>query len=140
MTTSTSIYRLSIATYRAQSAERADEQQALAGLSQALAGYKSALDEMRDMQRRHATIQEIDGVVRGADRPAARELTALANAAITGTSGWTVPVGSVVALLISAVLAGVFLRLAFGSALPFRGRSSERVLRPPELLARMTQP
>ena len=126
-----------VSLYRAQYAERADEQQALAGLKQALVGYESALDEMRDMQRRHASIQEIDGVVRGADRPAARELTVLANAAVTGPSGWTVPVGSGIALLISVVLAGVFLRLAFGSALPFGSRSSERVLRPPELLARM---
>jgi hypothetical protein len=126
-----------VSLYREQSVERADEQQALVGLRQALVGYESALDEMRDMQRRHATIQEIDGVVRGADRAAARELTALANAAVTGPSGWTVPARSGVALLISAVLAGVFLRLAFGSALPFGGRASERVLRPPELLARM---
>jgi signal transduction histidine kinase len=126
-----------VSLYRAQSAERADEQQALTGLRQALVGYKSALDEVRDMQSRHATIQEIDRVVRGADRPAARELTVLASAAGTGPSGWTVPVGSGVALLISAVLAGVFLRLAFGSALPFGGRSRERLARPPELLARM---
>ena len=126
-----------VSLYRAQSAERADEQQALAGLKQALVGYESALDEMRDMQRRHATIQEIDGVVRGADRPAARELTALANAAVTRPSGWTLPVGSGVALLISVVLAGVLLRMAFGSALPFGSRSTERVLHPPELLARM---
>ncbi len=126
-----------VSLYRAQSAERADEQAALAGLKQALVGYESALDEMRDMQRRHATIQEIDGVVRGADRPAARELTALANAAVTEPSGWTVPVGSGVALLISVVLAGVLLRMAFGSALPFGSRSSERLLHPPELLARI---
>ena len=126
-----------LALYRTQSAARADEQQALAELKQALVGYESALDEMRDMQRRHATIQEIDGVVRGADRPAARELTALANAAVTGPSGWTVPVGSGVAFLISVGLAGVLLRMAFGSVLPFGGRSSQRLLRPPELLARM---
>ena len=126
-----------VSLYRAQSVGRADEQQALIELRQALVGYKSALDEMRDMQRRHATIQEIDGVVKGADRPAARELTALANAAVTGPSEWTIPMRSGVALLISAVLAGVFLRLAFGSALPFGGRSSERAPRPPELLARV---
>lgn len=126
-----------VSLYRAQSAERADEQQALAGLKQALVGYESALDEMRDMQRRHATIQEIDGVVRGADRPAARELTAIANAAVTGPSRWTVPVRPGVALLISAVLAGVLLRSAFGSVMPFGGRSRERVRRPPELLAQM---
>ena len=126
-----------VSLYRAQSPERADEQQALAGLKQALVGYESALDEMRDMQRRHASIQEIDGVVRGADRPAARELTALANAAVTSPSEWTVPVRPVVALLISAVLAGLLLSLAFGSALPFGSRSGERLRRPPELLARM---
>ena len=126
-----------VSLYRAQLAERADEQQALAGLKQALVGYESALDEMREMQRRHATIEEIDGVVRGADRPAARELTTLANAAVTGPSGRTVPVRSGLVLLICAVLAGVLLRLAFGSALPFGSRSSERVLRPPELLVRM---
>lgn len=126
-----------VSLYHAQAAERADEQQALAALKQALVGYESALDEMRDMQRRHATIQEIDGAVRGADRPAARELIALANAALTEPSAWTVPVRSGVAMLISAVLAGVFLRLAFGSALPFGSSSSQRVPRPPELLARM---
>lgn len=126
-----------VSLYSAKSAERADEQQALAGLKQALVGYESALDEMRDMQRRHATIQEIDGVVRGADRPAAWELTTLANAAATGPSGWTVPVRPGVALLISAVLAGVLLRLTFGSSLPFGSRSRERVRRPSELLARM---
>jgi len=121
--------------YRAQSTERADEQQALAGLKQALMSYESALDEMRDMQRRHATIQEIDGAVKGADRPAAQELTVLANAAATGHYGWTVPVRPAVALLISTVLTGVLLRLTFGSALPFGRRSRERLRRPPELLA-----
>jgi signal transduction histidine kinase len=123
--------------YRAQSAEGADEQHALAGLKQALVGYESALEEMRDMQRRHASIEEIDGVVRGADRPAARELTALANAADTGPSGWTLPVRSGLALVISLVLAAVLLRAAFGSALPFGSRSSERGPHSPELLARM---
>ena len=126
-----------VSLYGAQPAERADEQQALIGLRQALLSYKSALDEMRDMQRRHASIQEIDGVVIGADRPAARELTVLANAAVAGPPTWTVPLGSAVALLISAVLAGVLLRQALGSAQPFGGRSGERNLRRPELLARM---
>ena len=126
-----------VSLYRAQSTERADEQQVVAGLKQALVGYESALDEMRDMQRRHATIQEIDGAVRGADRPAARELTALASAAVAGPPGWTLPVRSGVALLVSAVLAGVVIRLAFGSALPFGNRSSKRVVHPPELLARV---
>lgn len=126
-----------VSLYSAQSAERAEDQRALAGLRQALLGYESALDEMRDMQRRHATIQEIDGVVKGADRPAARELTVLANTALTGSTAWTLPVRPSLVLLISAALAAFLLRLAFGASLGFASRSSEPVRRPPELLARM---
>jgi len=125
-----------VSLYRAQSAGNADERQALDGLKLALARYESALDEVRDMQRRHATIREIDEVVKGADRPAAQELTLLA-ATATGPSEGTMALRPVLFLLIAATLAGAFLSMAFGSALPLARPSSAGPRRSPELLARM---
>lgn len=125
-----------VSLYRAQSAGNADERQVLDGVNLALVRYESALDEMRDMQRRHATIREIDEVVKGADRPAAQELNLLA-ATATGPSEGTMPLRSILFLLIAATLAGAFLSMAFGSALPLARPSSAGPRRSPELLARM---
>ena len=57
-----------VALYGAQGTQQPHERQVLGDLRQALSVYRSALYEVRDMQSRHATIQEIDSVVKGEDR------------------------------------------------------------------------
>ncbi|TLY98295.1 MAG: hypothetical protein E6K39_20705 [Gammaproteobacteria bacterium] len=77
--------------YGAQSPQQPDETKVLAALRQALSVYRSALYEVRDMQGRHATIQEIDTVVKGADRPVAAGLSGLVTRSSSRHTGWRMP-------------------------------------------------
>src|ERR1700722_438472 len=77
--------------YGAQSAQQPDERRVLDALRNALAVYRSALDEVRSMQSRHATIQEIDSVVKGDDRPVAAGFSELAALSLSTNSSGHVP-------------------------------------------------
>jgi len=80
-----------VSLYGAQGAQRPDERKVFATLQQALSTYRSALDELREMQGRHATIQEIDSVLKGEARPVAAGLSELAGLSSSSHSGWHVP-------------------------------------------------
>ena len=54
-----------VSLYGAQGAQQPHERKVLGALRQALSVYQSALYEVRYMQSSHATIQEIDSVVKG---------------------------------------------------------------------------
>jgi hypothetical protein len=114
-----------VSLYGAQGTQGSDERKTLAALTRALSVYRSALDEVRDMQSRHATIQEIDSAVKGADRPVAAELSDLAALSSNRPSGWRVPPGQTFFLMAFATLAGLFLYLTFKSSMRAGNRSNE---------------
>jgi hypothetical protein len=101
--------------YGAQGAQQPDERRALGALRPALAAYRSALYEVRNMQGRHATIQEIDGAVKGEDRPIAVGLSELAVLSLNRNSRWHVPLHQAFWLMVFTSLAGFSLFLSFQS-------------------------
>src|SRR5882762_2212585 len=104
-----------VSLYAAQGAQQPDERKVFEALRQALAVYHSALADLRDMQNRHATIQEMDAVVKGEDRPVAAGLGELAALSSSRHSGWRVPLGQAFGLMVYTTLAGLFLYLTFRS-------------------------
>src|ERR1700680_1585805 len=69
------------------------------------------------MQSRHATIQEIDSVVKGEDRPVAAGLSELAALSSSRHSGWHVPLGQTFWLMVYTALAALSLYLTFQSSI-----------------------
>ena len=67
------------------------------------------------MQSRHATIQEIDSVVKGEDRPVAAGLSELAALSSSRQAGWHVPLGQALCLMVYTTLAVLLLYLTFPS-------------------------
>jgi signal transduction histidine kinase len=88
----------------------------LEALRPALAAYRSALYEVRNMQSRHATIQEIDSVVKGDDRPVAAGLSELAALSLSTNSRRHVPLDQAFWLMVYASLAALSLYLTFRSS------------------------
>jgi hypothetical protein len=99
-----------VALYGAQGAQP-DERRVLESLRPALSAYRSALNEVRNMQSRHATIQEIDSAVKGEDRPVAAGLSELAALSAGKHSSWHAPLGPAFWLVIYAGLAAFSLYL-----------------------------
>jgi len=114
-----------VSLYGAQGVRQPDERKVLGALRQALSVYRSALYEVRDMQSRHATIQEIDSVVKGEDRPVAAGLSELATLSSSRQSGWRVPLGQALCLMVYTTLAALLLYLTFPSSIPLGRRSPE---------------
>jgi hypothetical protein len=104
-----------VSLYAAQGAQQPDERKVFGALRQALAVYRSALADLRDVQSRHATIQEIDSVVKGEGRPVAAGLSELAALSSSRHSGWRVPLGQAFCLMVYTILAGLFLYLTLRS-------------------------
>ena len=125
--------------YAAQSPQRQDETKVVATLRQALSVYQSALYEVRDMQSRHATIQEIDTVVKGQDRPVAAGLSELVARSSGRDTGWRLPLGQAFWVTAYAVLATLLLCLTFPSLVRFGGRSHERAQSLRQLSNRMIE-
>ena len=117
-----------VSAYSAQGVGQPHERKALAALRQALSVYRSAFDEMRDLQSRHATIQEIDNVVKGEDRPVAAGLSELAAGTASRHSGWRVPLGQAFCLMAYTTLAALLLYLTFPFSLR-PGRRSQQTAR-----------
>ena len=115
----------SVSLYGAQGTQQLHERQVLGALRQALSVYRSALYEVRDMQSRHATIQEIDSVVKGEDRPVAAGLSELAALSSSRQAGWHVPLGQAMCLLVYTTLAVLLLYLTFPSSIRLGRRSHE---------------
>lgn len=111
--------------YGAQGAQQPHEGTVLAALRQALSGYRSAVHEVRDLQSRHATIQEIDSLVKGEDRPVAAGLSELATLSSSEYSGWRVPTGQAFCLLLYTILSALLLYLAYQPAIHLGRRSHE---------------
>ena len=111
--------------YGAQSPQQPDETKVLAALRQALSVYRSALYEVRDMQGRHATIQEIDTVVKGADRPVAAGLSGLVTRSSSRHTGWRMPLGQAFSLTVYTALASLLLYVTFPSHVRLGRRSRE---------------
>ncbi len=95
--------------YKAQSAPLADENRSLTALRESLGDYRSALDEVLQMQNQHASIREIDAAVKGMDRPIATELSRLVELSARYPSTWRVPPGPALLLSISMMLAALLL-------------------------------
>jgi hypothetical protein len=114
-----------VSLYGAQGAQQPREKQVLVALRQALSVYRSARYEMRDMQSRHATIQEIDSAVKGEDRPVAAGLSELAARVSNSRSGWHVPLGQTLCLMVYTILAASLLYLTFPSFIPLGRRSHQ---------------
>src|SRR6202040_3807542 len=93
-----------------------DERQVFGALRQALSVYHSALSELRNMQSRHATIQEIDSVVKGDDRPVAAGLSELAALSLSTNSRRHVPLDQAFWLMVYTSLAALSLYLTFRSS------------------------
>src|SRR5207253_9379386 len=108
--------------YGAQSPQQPDETKVLAALRQALSVYRSALYHVRDMQSRHATIQEIDTVVKGEDRPVAAGLSELVTRSSSRHTGWRMPLGQAFCLTGYTALASFPLHVPFPSLLPLGRR------------------
>jgi hypothetical protein len=106
-----------VSLYGAQGAPQPDEGRVLGALRPALAAYRSALYEVRNMQGRHATIQEIDGAVKGEDRPIAAGLSELAVLSLNRNSRWHVPLHQAFWLMVFTSLAGFSLFLTFQSSI-----------------------
>lgn len=111
--------------YDAQGTQFPAERKLLPALKRALSTYASDLDEMRDMQNRGATIRQIDGVVKGADRPIAAALGELAALGSDKLSGWRLPLAQLLWLILYATLAGLLLSMTFESSIRPRKRSGE---------------
>jgi hypothetical protein len=114
-----------VSLYGAQGAQQPQERKVLGALRQALSVYRSALYEVRDMQSRHATIQDIDSVVKGEDRPVAAGLSELAALSSSTHSGWRMPLGQAFSLVVYATLAALLLYLTFRSSIRLGRRSHE---------------
>jgi hypothetical protein len=114
-----------VSLYGAQGAQQPDERQVFGALRKALSVYRSALYELRDMQSRHATVQEIDSVVKGEDRPVAAGLSELAALSSSRHSGWRVPLGQALCLMVYTTLAALFLYLTLQSPIHPDRRSHE---------------
>jgi len=114
-----------VSLYGAQGAQQPHERKVLGALRQALSVYQSALYEVRYMQSSHATIQEIDSVVKGEDRPVAAGLSELAALSSSRQSGWRVPLGQALCLMLYATLAALLLYLTFPSSIRLGRRSHE---------------
>lgn len=125
--------------YGAQSPQQPDEKKLLAALRQALSVYQSALYEVRDMQSRHATIQEIDTVVKGQDRPVAARLSELVARSSGRDTGWRMPLGQAFWVTVYAALATLLLFLTFPSLVRLGGRSHERAQSLRQLSNRMIE-
>jgi hypothetical protein len=106
-----------VSLYGAQSALQPDERRVLETLRPAFDRYRSALDQVRNMQSRHATIQEIDSAVKGDDRPVAAGLSELAALSLSTTSRWHVPLGQAFWLMVCTGLAAASLYLTFRSSI-----------------------
>jgi hypothetical protein len=103
--------------YGAQSAQQPDERRVLDALRNALAVYRSALDEVRSMQSRHATIQEIDSVVKGDDRPVAAGFSELAALSLSTNPSGHVPLDQAFWLLVYTSLVALSLYMTFRSSM-----------------------
>jgi hypothetical protein len=128
-----------VALYGEQGAEQPRERSVLAALRHALSGYRSAVHEVRDLQSKHATIQEIDSVVKGDDRPVAAGLTELAALSSNRHSAWHVPLGQSFCLLLYTILSAFFLYLIFQPALRLGRRSHESAQSLRQLSNRMVE-
>jgi hypothetical protein len=106
-----------VALYGAQSALQPDEHRVVEALRTSLADYRSALDQVRNMQSRHATIQEIDTVVKGDDRPVAAGFSELAALSLSINSRGHVPPGQAFWLMVYTSLAALSLYLTFRSSI-----------------------
>jgi hypothetical protein len=106
-----------VSLYGAQGTQQPDETRVLGALRPALTAYQSAFSEVRAMQGRHATIQEIDGVVKGEDRPIAVGLSELAVLSLNRNSRWHMPLRQAFWLMVFTSLAGFSLYLVFRSSL-----------------------
>jgi signal transduction histidine kinase len=106
-----------VSLYDAQSAQQPDERRVLGALRPALTAYRSAFSELRTMQDRHATIQEIDGMVKGEDRPIAVGLSELAVLSLNRNSRWHMPLRQAFWLMVFTSLAGFSLYLVFRSSI-----------------------
>ena len=106
-----------VALYGAEDAPQPDETRVLGTLRPALSAYRAALYEVRNMQSRHATIQEIDSVVKGEDRPVAAGLSELAVLSSSRHSGWHIPLGQIFWLMVYTALAALSLYLTFQSSI-----------------------
>jgi hypothetical protein len=106
-----------VSLYDAQGAQQPDERRVLGALRPAFSAYRSALYEVREMQSRHATIQEIDSVVKGEDRPVAAGLSELAALSLSRHSRWHVPLGQAFSLMVCTLLAALSLYLTFQSSI-----------------------
>jgi hypothetical protein len=105
-----------VSLYGAQGALQPGERRVFETLRPALDAYRSALDEVRNMQSRHATIQEIDSAVKGDDRPIAAGLSELSALSLSTTSRWHVPLGQAFWLMVYSSLAALSLYLTFRSS------------------------
>ena len=110
----------SLSLYGAQGPQQPEELKVLGALRPALSAYRSALYEVRDMQSRHATIQEIDSAVKGDDRPVAAGLSELAALSSNRHSGWHVPLFQGVWLMILTSLTALSLYVTFRSSIRSR--------------------
>jgi signal transduction histidine kinase len=120
--------------YGARNTQQPEETKVLGEIRPALSAYRSAVFEVREMQSKHASIQEIDNVVRGDDRPVAaglRELMALSDSTHTP---WHVPLGQITLLTVFTSLAALSLYLTFRPSLR---RSQETALSVRQLSNRM---
>ncbi len=117
--------------YGAQGATLMDEGRNLTALRESLGSYRSALEEVLEMENQHAPVREIDAAVKGVDRPIAAELSRLVEVSSEHPSTWRVPRGPSILLLISAVLSALLLlpRIAVIPALRRRSARSARTLR-----------
>ncbi|MEP6885872.1 MAG: hypothetical protein ABJC66_14085 [Gammaproteobacteria bacterium] len=102
--------------YGAQGPLQPDERRVYESLQPGLAAYRSALHEVRDMQSRHATIHEIDSVVKGDDRPVAAGLSELAALSLSTNSRAHVPLDQAFWLMVYSSLAALSLYLTFRSS------------------------
>jgi hypothetical protein len=128
-----------VSLYGAQGAQQPQEKKVLGALRQALSAYRSALYEVRDMQSRRATIQEIDSVVKGDDRPVAAGLSELATLSSSRPSGWRVPLRQAFCLMAYTTLAALLLYLTFESSLRLGRRSHETAQSLRQLSNRMVE-
>jgi signal transduction histidine kinase len=113
--------------YGAQGDQQPDERRVLGALRPALSAYRSALFEVRAMQSRHATIQEIDSVVKGEDRPIAAGLSELAAISLNNNSPWHMSLRQAIWLMVCATLAALSLYLTFQSSIRGSHESAQSV-------------
>ena len=117
-----------VSLYGAQSSLQSDERRVLETLRPALDAYRSALDEVRNMQSRHATIQEIDSAVKGDDRPVAAGFSELAALTLSTGSRRHAPLGQAFWLMVYTSLAALSLYLTFRSSIRRSHETAQMVL------------